>query len=43
MGDDTCACGHVLDEHGRDHACAVEGCGCVHYEHDPNARSDHAD
>jgi hypothetical protein len=35
---DTCECGHVLDEHGGDPkhpralACTVEGCQCVHFE-----------
>ena len=37
---ETCACGHVADEHewsGQPKDCAVEGCGCIHFEWDGEA------
>jgi hypothetical protein len=38
---ETCACGHVKDEHGQDKdfpgsmACNVDDCDCIAYEHEP--------
>lgn len=42
-GHETCYCGHVFDEHGGDPkhpqslACTIEGCHCIHFEHNPDA------
>ena len=38
MADNTCTCGHVIDEHvyrnGHYAECDVDGCDCAHYEAD---------
>jgi hypothetical protein len=44
MSERTCHCGHVEDEHGGDPqypgstACQIEDCGCIAFEHDPQAQ-----
>lgn len=41
MGDtDICYCGHVRDEHEEGKDCTVEGCDCIHFEHNPEAKYD---
>lgn len=30
----TCACGHVKDEHDETWACTVDGCNCFYFEAD---------
>jgi hypothetical protein len=43
-GEPVCACGHVANEHGGDPkypgstACAVEGCDCIAFEEQEDAK-----
>jgi len=35
-----CHCGHVLDEHEDGKECTVEGCGCIHFAADHDAKEE---
>jgi hypothetical protein len=41
MSEQTCACGHVRDEHTStaSRPCLIEDCPCLAFEHDPDALS----